>query len=400
MSRPIVLPPANPQPLNSAQGIDPMLRSFQQPLPVRVSPNVNPYGRSPYQRAPVGATFNGIGAASVADAVRMQKDAYLASGDGLPITGPDYVQKIRMDAAGDLYVAPPSMPTAGYAAAFYNRPNEKMKVGAALAGTPFPGGTDPAWLRGSKYYIPQSPAEHRKAQMATLMGLGRIGTGVAAGETSDFTFNVPPEKLGEINGKYDPKLMNITWMSGDLGCRTDVDNQTGQNVLGLKPGKSSYASAEGIYKVKAAAVVQAMYEAGVPLTLTNLYTYGSLKAHDVGELINLMNQYPPGTAIPSNLRDDGSGTRSLFCRRSDLPLPSFEDACKATGQAIPGCPGYSTTPGGTTPVPDTGTPSNKTGSSDQSLTTETTDYMPVLIGVAAVAVIFLGYQAMKKQSAP
>ncbi len=184
MSKPI-LPPVPSEPVRvsipSSMRVAQLPLNVQRPLPVRTSPNVNPYNAAPYQRAPVGSTFAGLGMAegsvSVADMVRAQKDGYLTS-DGFQIAGPNYTQSIRKDAAGDLYIAPPSMPTAGYAAAAYPYPSSKMKVGAALAGTPFPGGTTPAWVKQSKYYIPESPAQHRKAQMGTLMGLGGISENI------------------------------------------------------------------------------------------------------------------------------------------------------------------------------------------------------------------------------
>ena len=180
MSKPI-LPPVPFEPIRvsipSSMRVPQLPLNVQSPLPVRTSPNVNPYNAAPYQRAPVGSTFAGLGMAeggvSVADMVRAQKDGYLTS-DGFQISGPNYTQSIRKDAAGDLYIAPPSMPTAGYAANFYPYPSSKMKVGAALAAAPFPGGTTPAWVKQSKYYIPESPAAHRKAQMGTLMGLGGL----------------------------------------------------------------------------------------------------------------------------------------------------------------------------------------------------------------------------------
>lgn len=188
MSKPI-LPPVPSEPVRvsipSSMRVAQLPLNPQGPLPVRTSPNVNPYSASPYQRARVGSTFAGLGMAegsvSVADMVRAQKDGYLTS-DGFQIAGPNYTQSIRKDAAGDLYIAPPSMPTAGYAAASYPYPSSKMKVGAALAGTPFPGGTTPAWVKQSKYYIPESPAQHRKAQMGTLMGLGGLAETKAAFE--------------------------------------------------------------------------------------------------------------------------------------------------------------------------------------------------------------------------
>lgn len=178
MSKPI-LPPDPSTPIRISIPSDARVPSLplnvQSPLPVRSNPNVNPYNAAPYRRAPVASTFAAApmaeGGVSVADMVRAQKDGYLTS-DGFQIAGPNYTQQIRKDAAGERYIAPPSMPTAGYAAAFYPYPSSKMKVGAALAGAPFPGGRTPAWVKQSKYYIPESPAEHRKAQMATLMGLG------------------------------------------------------------------------------------------------------------------------------------------------------------------------------------------------------------------------------------
>jgi hypothetical protein len=184
MSKPI-LPPVPSTPIRISIPSDARVPSLplnvQSPLPVRSNPNVNPYNAAPYRRAPVGSTFAGMaeGGVSVADMVRAQKDGYLTS-DGFQIAGPNYTQQIRKDAAGERYIAPPSMPTAGYAAAFYPYPSSKMKVGAALAGTPVRGGTTPAWVKQSKYYIPESPAQHRKAQMATLMGLGGLAETKAA----------------------------------------------------------------------------------------------------------------------------------------------------------------------------------------------------------------------------
>jgi len=119
-----------------------------------------------------------------------------------------------------------------------------------------------------------------------------------------------------------------------------VDNKTGENVLGLKPGLSAYKSNEGIVKVKAAAVAQAMYNAAIPLSIANLYFYGQLKAHDVGELVTLMKQYPPGSSLPGNLIGDGSSQKSTYCEWA-AKLPSQEEVCSGAalvGQQLPGCP--------------------------------------------------------------
>lgn len=239
MSKPI-LPPVPSEPIRvsipSSMRVAQLPLNVQNPLPVRTNPNVNPYSASPYQRARVGATLSAMpmaeGGVSVADMVRAQKDGYLTS-DGFQISGPNYTQSIRKDAAGDLYIAPPSMPTAGYAANSYPYPSSKMKVGAALAAAPFPGGQTPAWVKQSKYYIPESPAQHRKSQMATLMGLGAIKEDILdlstvgdedsrkAARALAITGNVDTSRIGDGAQQYD--YIGVFGSPGSVFTVNDAD---------------------------------------------------------------------------------------------------------------------------------------------------------------------------------
>jgi hypothetical protein len=254
------------------------------------------------------------------------KDLLLGNGGGVPVTGQYYdliraQQQVRTGAPSALtnpFIRGINNQRGGvksFAAANYKYPSGQMVIGAALAGCP----------------------------SCAAKGLGRVGTGVAKDEGSDFTFTVPAAKVNAAfpEGSVDYSLMNVSWMSSmgpfkyldsGHGCRTQMTNNSGGEVLGLKTGTFNYKNTDKMRRIKAAAVVQAMNDAGIALTVPNLYFYGQLKAHDVGELTNLMKQYPPGSQLPGNLLGDGSGERSYYCR-ADFDMASFTDP-KKVEQAI------------------------------------------------------------------
>jgi hypothetical protein len=252
---------------------------------------------------------------SVSEATRRAKEALaaqevksilLGSGEYVPVTGQYYdmiraAQQVRTRAPRALtnqFVRGVYNKAGGvksFAAANYSYPSGQMVIGAALAG-----------------------------------GLGRVGKGVEVDGTSDFTFSVPAATVNAAfpESQINFALMNISWMSGKgpvisgNGCRTQMTNNAGAPVLGLKTGTFTYKNADKMRRIKAAAVIQAMANVGLSLTIPNLYFYGQVKAHDVGELESIMRQYPPGSTLPGNLLGDGSGDRSFYCR-TDFDLSSF-----------------------------------------------------------------------------
>lgn len=175
------VPPVAPVVSTTAPTTSPLMVEKPQTLPVRkMAPRQ--FSAGLVARAPVGATFQGIGAVmaeggqSVADAVRARKEGYVVA-DGVPVTG-QYVNEIKAMAAGGSAIMQRTMPPQGYAAAGYRfaDPN-RGRVGSALAGAP--GFVPPAVKRMSSY-IPVSVADERRRQVATLMGLGSL-----AGEFPD-----------------------------------------------------------------------------------------------------------------------------------------------------------------------------------------------------------------------
>lgn len=170
-------------------------------------PDVDPRASRTFARPSVSTTFSGFGVAptgmSVADQVRMQRDAFLVT-DGVQVTG-NYDTAIRAQKGG---IPAPRTPRVGSPSAFYPYPGDNMRTGAALAGNGVvasetrgllptagynPGAfvaTRPDSLNRSlptnvpvpmpRQRIPasttrlilSSPSEDRRRNLATLMGLG------------------------------------------------------------------------------------------------------------------------------------------------------------------------------------------------------------------------------------
>ena len=204
MRNPAVRDRAARDPLFAAR----LRESFNRPMLSR-GPNVNPQDPRTFRQPPVTSTFTALGVAptsvSVADQIRAQRDGFLVA-DGAQVTG-DYGTAIRKKVGG---VAAPATPRVGSPSAFYPYPSDKMRTGAALAGNgvvasetrgllPTTGFNPEAFVAtrpdslnrtlpmnvpvpmprrrlpvSDTGLITSSPSEYRRANVATLLGLGAI----------------------------------------------------------------------------------------------------------------------------------------------------------------------------------------------------------------------------------
>jgi len=149
MSQPIVIPPVQTPEERFRQAMqDPAVRNRAANDPLFAArlrealmngpmfsegPSVNPRDPRTFSRPAVSTTFAGLGVApvgvSVADQVRMQRDAFLVT-DGSQVAG-NYDTAIRAAKGG---IPAPRTPRVGSPSAFYPYPGDNMRTGAALAG--------------------------------------------------------------------------------------------------------------------------------------------------------------------------------------------------------------------------------------------------------------------------
>jgi hypothetical protein len=257
------------------------------------------------------------------------------------------------------------------AASYFYVTQQAQKAGSALSGfSPAPRSV----VEGARM---EEQARKKAVALMALAGLGYVGRGVnpctgfadCTKITGDFEFTVPASIVNSKFPSIDYSKMNTSWMSGTEGCQTDITNKSGGKVFGLnlKDGDTdSYSNANAIRRVKAAAVVQALYNVGgeAYLTLPNLYTYGAMKAHNISELVSHIRTYgvagSGGTRPPDSLFGDGSGSRSTYCK-FDMPSPpSLDEVAKVwdtVSSRIPGGGGDTGGGGGgggggDTPPPD------------------------------------------------